>query len=113
MAKLLLSYLKKDRQIYLFVILGIILIAFPDRIAAHAPYVVGVALILYAIVNIIMELRYPESEIRPGDAVIRGVVGIILLLEFNQDNNNIFTELKNSDLSARLQLYLRLYSLLC
>lgn len=81
MAKLLLSHLKKDRQIYLFVVLGLILIAIPDRIASYAPYTIGTALILYAAVNIFMELRYPESEIRLGDAVIRGVVGIILLLE--------------------------------
>ena len=77
MAKLLLSHLKKDRQIYLFVVLGLILIAIPDRIASYAPYIIGAALILYAAVNIFMELRYPESEIRLGDAVIRGVVGII------------------------------------
>ena len=84
MAKLLLSHLKKDRQIYLFVVLGLILIAIPDRIASYAPYIIGAALILYAAVNIFMELRYPESEIRLGDAVIRGVVGIILLLEKEQ-----------------------------
>ena len=84
MVKLLLSYLKKDRQIFLFVILGIVFILFAEKISEYAPYVVGVALILYALVNIFMELRFPESEISLGGAIIRGVMGIILLLETEQ-----------------------------
>ena len=84
MSKLLLSYLKKDKQIYLFIALGIVFILFPNIIANHAPYIVGAALIIYAIVNIFMELKYPESSISLGDAIVRGVVGLILLLETNQ-----------------------------
>jgi len=84
MSKLLLSYLKKDKQIYLFIALGIVFILFPNMIANHAPYIVGAALIIYAIVNIFMELKYPESSISLGDAIVRGVVGLILLLETNQ-----------------------------
>ena len=84
MAKLLLSYLKKDKQIYLFIILGAVFILFPNEISAYAPYIVGAALVSYAAVNIFMELHYPESEIRIGDAVVRGVMGIILLLEKEQ-----------------------------
>lgn len=84
MSKLLLSYLKKDKQIYLFIALGTVFILFPNMIANHAPYIVGAALIIYAIVNIFMELKYPESSISLGDAIVRGVVGLILLLETNQ-----------------------------
>ena len=80
----LISNLKKDKQVYVFVALGIVLILFPDRIAEYAPYIVGVALILYSVVNIFMELRFPESTISLGDAVVRGVLGVILLLETSQ-----------------------------
>ena len=78
------SNLKKDKQVYVFVALGIVLILFPDRIAEYAPHIVGVALILYSVVNISMELRFPESTISLGDAVVRGVLGVILLLETSQ-----------------------------
>lgn len=80
----LISNLKKDKQVYVFVALGIVLILFPDRIAEYAPHIVGVALILYSVVNISMELRFPESTISLGDAVVRGVLGVILLLETSQ-----------------------------
>ena len=80
----LISNLKKDKQVYVFVALGIVLILFTDRIAEYAPHIVGVALILYSVVNIIMELRFPESTLSLGDAVVRGVLGVILLLETSQ-----------------------------
>lgn len=81
MIKFLLSNLKKDRQAYLFIALGMVLIFFADEITPYAPYIVGVALIIYAILNIFLELKFPESEISLGGAVVRGVMGIILLLE--------------------------------
>jgi uncharacterized membrane protein HdeD (DUF308 family) len=84
MVKFILSNLKKDRQIFLFVALGVVLILFPEKISGYAPYIVGTALIAYALLNIFMELRYPESEISLGGAVVRGIMGIILLMEKEQ-----------------------------
>lgn len=57
---------------------------FPGKIAEFAPYIAGGTLIVYFVVNIIMEIRFPESRISLGDAVVRGVLGIILLLETEQ-----------------------------
>lgn len=57
---------------------------FPGKIAEFAPYIAGGTLIVYSVVNIIMEIRFPESRISLGDAVVRGVLGIILLLETEQ-----------------------------
>jgi uncharacterized membrane protein HdeD (DUF308 family) len=84
MVKIILSNLKKDRQIFLFVALGVVLIIFPEKISGYVPYIVGTALIAYALLNIFMELRYPESEISLGGAVVRGIMGIILLMEKEQ-----------------------------
>ena len=82
--KSLFSNLKKGNQIYIFVLLGIIFLLFPGKIAEFAPYIAGGTLIVYFVVNIIMEIRFPESRISLGDAVVRGVLGIILLLETEQ-----------------------------
>lgn len=57
---------------------------FPGKIAEFAPYIAGGTLIVYSVVNIIMEIRFPELRISLGDAVVRGVLGIILLLETEQ-----------------------------
>lgn len=57
---------------------------FPGKIAEFAPYIAGGTLIVYFVVNIIMEICFPESRISLGDAVVRGVLGIILLLETEQ-----------------------------
>lgn len=57
---------------------------FPGKIADFSPYIAGGTLIVYSVVNIIMEIRFPESRISLGDAVVRGVLGIILLLETEQ-----------------------------
>lgn len=84
MKKALLSNLKKDRQAFLFVILGIFLVLFSERISAYVPDMVGAALIAYAIINMYMELRYPESVISLGDAIVRAIVGIVLILEKEQ-----------------------------
>jgi uncharacterized membrane protein HdeD (DUF308 family) len=84
MKKRLLSKLKHNDQIYLFVIIGLALIIFPSHIASYAPYIVGCALIVYSIIDTIMDLRYPDAEISLGDSIVRGIIGIILLLETEQ-----------------------------
>jgi uncharacterized membrane protein HdeD (DUF308 family) len=84
MKKRLLSKLKHNDQIYLFVIIGLVLIIFPSHIASYAPYIVGCALIVYSIIDTIMDLRYPDADISLGDSIVRGIIGIILLLETEQ-----------------------------
>ena len=39
------------------------------------------ALIIYALLNIFMELKYPESEISLGGAVARGILGLEMIAE--------------------------------
>ncbi len=84
MSKRLLSKLKHNDQIYLFVIIGLVLIIFPSHIASYAPYIVGCALIVYSIIDTIMDLRYPDADISLGDSIVRGIIGVILLLETEQ-----------------------------
>ncbi len=84
MVKKLKNMLKNDKQQYLFIPLGIVFILFANRITSYAPYIAGAVLILYAAINVFTAIRYPESGINLGDAVIRGIVGIILLLETKQ-----------------------------
>ena len=83
MLKLLLACFK-NRRINLFIIVGIILFLFPDKISETAPYIVGIALIIHAALNAFIVFRSPESDISLGGAVVSGVMGIILLLETEQ-----------------------------
>jgi uncharacterized membrane protein HdeD (DUF308 family) len=84
MEKRLLAKIKHNDQIYVFALLGLVLILFPDQIASYAPYIVGTALIVYSVFDTIMDLRFPDAEISLGDSIIRGIIGVILLLETEQ-----------------------------
>lgn len=78
MKKVILN-LKKDRQVYVFVIVGLLLIAFPKQFAGAAPYILGITALLYAAVNIFISLKYPDAQTSLGDAVIKAVIGLVLL----------------------------------
>ena len=77
--KELILNLKRDCLVYLFVVLGVILIAFPVQVAGAVPYILGVGSLLYAAVNIVISLKYPDAETRLGDGVIKAVVGVLAL----------------------------------
>ena len=78
MKKLIIG-LKDDRQVYAFIILGLILIIFPSEMGIAAPYILGITQLLYGCLNIIISLKYPESYISLGDGVICIVLGGVLL----------------------------------
>ncbi len=75
------SFLKKDHQVYVFVTIGIILILFPDVLTDLAPYIIGITLIIYSVINIITCIRNPDSDTRLGDAIIKGILGLIILFK--------------------------------
>ncbi|MCR5452180.1 MAG: DUF308 domain-containing protein [Lachnospiraceae bacterium] len=75
------KFFKEDRQAYVFVIIGIILILFPDVLTAFAPYIIGIALIVYSVINIITSIKAPDSDARLGDAIIKGILGLIILFQ--------------------------------
>ena len=80
MKKIILA-LEDNRQIYAFVILGLILIIFPNAMGIAAPYILGAALLLYGIVNIVISVKYPESSVSLGDGVISVVAGGVFLAQ--------------------------------
>ncbi len=79
--KVLENFFEKDQQVYVFAIIGIVLIIFPDVITALAPYIIGIALVVYSVINIITGIKHPDSEVRLGDAVIKGILGLIILFQ--------------------------------
>ena len=81
----LILHLKKDRQIYAFVVLGLILIVFPAQTAGAAPYILGIISLVYAAVNIFISLKYPDAQTRLGDAVTKAAAGAVIL--FMKENS--------------------------
>ena len=71
--------LQKDRVVFLFVIIGLILIIFPKNISTVIPYVLGISSILYAIANIIVSLRFPASDAKLGDGIIKAITGGVII----------------------------------
>lgn len=78
MKKLILG-LEHNRQVYAFVVLGLILIIFPNEMGTVAPYALGIVLLLYGCLNIFLSLKYPASSVSLGDGIIRLVIGAVLL----------------------------------
>ena len=79
MKKIILN-LEKDRLVYLFVLLGIILIIFPTQISVAVPYILGTASIVYGIATVIISIKYPDAATRLGDGIVTGAVGVVFLL---------------------------------
>ena len=81
MKKIVLN-LKQDREAFLFAVIGLLLIAFPDHVAFAIPYMLGIGSIVYACINIFISLKYPDSDAKLGDGIIKGVIGgVCLFLE--------------------------------
>ena len=80
MKKLIIG-LKDNRQVYVFVALGIALILFPNAMGIAAPYVIGIVQLLYGILNVIISIRYPDASVSTGSGVISIVIGGILLVQ--------------------------------
>ena len=73
--------LEEDWHVYIFVVLGLIMIAFPAMVGQAAPYLLGAGAVVYGALNVIISLRHPESTVSLGGGVVRIAVGVILLLQ--------------------------------
>ena len=54
--KSLILHLKENWQVFVFAVIGLLLVLFPAHVAGAAPYIIGVCSLLYAAVNIIISL---------------------------------------------------------
>ena len=79
--KNLILNLKKDRQAFLFVILGLILIAVPAQISSAVPFLLGIPMVIYAILNVVISFRYREALPKLGNSILAGVLGLVILLQ--------------------------------
>ena len=86
--KKLIMGLKDNRQVYVFIVIGLILIIFPNAMGIAAPYVLGGLMLIYGILNTVISIKYPESAVSLGDGVISIVIGGILLIQ-NQNSISI------------------------
>ena len=73
--------LENNYLLYAFVIIGLILIIFPNEMGIAAPYILGGVLLLYGILNIIVSVKYRKSFVSQGKIVISIVTGGVLLFQ--------------------------------
>ena len=78
--KKIIPHLKEDWQAFIFALIGLLLAVFPAHVAKGAPYIIGVSSLLYALVDIIISLKYPDAKTTLGKSVIFAVTGIVILL---------------------------------
>ena len=73
--------LQDNRQVLVFALVGLVLVLFPEAIGTIAPYLIGILLILYGILNIIISLKYPDSNVSLGGGIINIVLGAVILIQ--------------------------------
>ena len=80
MKKWILS-LEKDSHVYVFVVMGLIMAAFPGYVGQAVPYLLGAGALFFGILHVAMCLRHKNSSVSLGGGVIRIVIGVVLLLQ--------------------------------
>ena len=73
--------MKDNRMVYAFVILGVILVVFPNEMGIAAPYVLGIGQIIYGCLSVILSLKYPDSLVSLGDGLVSIIIGVTLLIQ--------------------------------
>ncbi len=73
------KWMGKGMPIYLFILLGILCILFPDPIMTWVPKVGGFILIAYAIYHMVEFYRTHSREIEVGKYVIYIVLGMVII----------------------------------
>ena len=79
--KTLIMGLKDNRQVLAFVVLGLILVIFPNEVGMAAPYILGIVQILYGCLNIVISLKYPDSVVSLGGGIVNIVLGVVFLIQ--------------------------------
>lgn len=79
--KKLIVGLEKDSHVYVFAVLGLIMIIFPAYVGKAVPYMLGIGMLVFGALKVMRCLRYQDSSVSLGGGVIRIVTGVILLLQ--------------------------------
>ena len=80
--KKLIMGLQDNRQVFVFAVLGLLLVLFPKEIGTAAPYILGILMVLYGCLNIILSLKYDDdASLSLGDGVVHIVIGGVLLFQ--------------------------------
>ncbi|MBQ8087067.1 MAG: hypothetical protein IJ234_01430 [Clostridia bacterium] len=73
--------LKDNRQVFVFVALGAVLIALAEHIVGILPGLVGIVLIAYAVLNVMVAFGFRDSGIQPGHWLVELVLGVVILIQ--------------------------------
>ena len=64
----------------LLLIVGVLMLIFPEQIASVAPYILGGGLIVRGIAVVILAMRYRDTSKGPGMVVLYCVLGLVIML---------------------------------
>ena len=78
--KSLIRNLEKEYLAIAVLVIGILLVIFPEQFAKAFPWVLGIALILRAVLIMILTLHYKDSQHGPGKAIVYGVMGLTIMI---------------------------------
>ena len=71
--------LKNNSLVYAFLVIGILFILLPDQIFEAVPYILGILFLAYAAAELVFCFKKPGSKASLGDAIIKAVIGAVIL----------------------------------
>ena len=77
--KKIIAGLQEDRLVYIFAVVGLLLVAFPTRLTKVAPILIGSFLVIYATASFVIYMRYKENAVNPGKAFVYLILGAAIM----------------------------------
>ena len=87
--KSLIRNLEKEYLAIAILVIGILLVIFPEQFAKVFPWVLGIVLVLRAALVLILVLRYKDSQHGPGKAIAFAVIGLTIMIRGSESTGII------------------------
>lgn len=72
--------LEKEYLVIVFLVVGILMVIFPETFAKGFPWVLGIAMILRGILVVLLAVYYKDPGHGPGKAILYWVLGLTILI---------------------------------
>lgn len=82
MKKFIRNY-ENEYLVLVFLVLGILMVIFPEPLAKVFPWVLGIALLLNSFVSVIHLLKDKHDQKGPGKAILCCIIGLVILIRGN------------------------------
>ncbi len=78
--KNLIRNLEKEYLVIVFLVVGILLVIFPEQFAKAFPWILGCLLVMRAVLVVVLAVFYKDEQHGPGRAILYCVMGLTIMI---------------------------------